>query len=166
MHAISDYNPKLTPAFVQKLANLVFTLRETFDAAYHAGYTDDGHAGGMSSMSEGADSILWDAMRQLANGVAFTIVNERVHDSAYHMGRHAGIRDGNISISHWIARTISHGVIVSSDCFPRLDNARDHAKHTIDAMAETDSTVQVLIIPVLPDGALGGIWETFHPGQY
>lgn len=165
MHAITDNNPKLTPAFVQKLANLVFTLRETCDVAYHVGYTDNGHASGISSMSEGIDTILWDAMRQLANGVEFMTVKERVRGAAYNLGRHAGIRDGNISIDCWIARTISHGVIVSSDRFPRLDDARRHAMTTIDAMADTDTTVQVLIIPVLPDGTLGGVWETFHPGQ-
>ena len=82
MHAISDYNPKLTSAFVQKLATLVFTLRETCDVADHAGYTDEGHAGGISSMSEGTDAILWDAMRQLANGVEFTTVKDRVRDAS------------------------------------------------------------------------------------
>lgn len=166
MRAIPDYHPKMTPAFTQKLANIVFTLRDTCDVAYHVGYTDNGHAGGISSMPVETDFILWDAMRQLANGVDFRTVNERVRGSSYNLGRHAGIRDGNIEVSCWIARTVSHGVIVSSDRFPRLDDARHHAMKTIDAMVGTDTTVQVLIIPVMPDGTLGGVWETFNPGQY
>ena len=169
MRSISDYNPKMTPAFVQKLANLMFTLRGTFEAGYHAGYTDDGYAGNMSSVSEEEsskqDAILWDAMRQLANGVAFTIVNERVRDSAYHMGRHAGIRDGYIKVSYWMVRVVSKGVIVASYRFQTLDDAKRHAKYAIDAMADTDVTVQALIMPVLMDGALGGLWETMHLGQ-
>ena len=169
MHAISDYNPKLTPAFRQKLANLVFTLRETFDTGYHAGYTDDGYAGNMSSVSDEEsskkDGILLDAMSQLTNGVAFTIVNERVRDSAYHIGRHAGIRDGYIKVSHWMIRVVSKGVIVASYRFETLDDAKRHAKYAIDAMADTDTTVQALIMPVLADGALGGLWQTMHLGQ-
>ena len=169
MRAISDYNPKLTPAFVQKLANLTFTLRETCDVAYHAGYTDDGYAGSISSMSEEEsskqDAILWDAMRQLANGVDFTTVNERVHDAAYHMGRHAGIRDGYIKVSYWMVRVISKGVIVASYRFQTLDESRRHAKYAIDAMADSDTTVQALIMPVLTDGSLGGLWETMRLGQ-
>ena len=165
MHAISDYKPKLTPAFIQTLANLVFTLRETCDVAYHVGYTDDGHASGISSMPVETDFILWDAMRQLANGTPFDVVNERVRGSSYNLGRHAGIRDGNISVSNWMVRTISNGVIVSSDRFPRLDDARRYAMKNIDTLVETDTTVQVLIIPVMPDGTLGSVWETFHPGQ-
>ena len=171
MHAIADYNPKLTPTFVQKLANLVFTLRETCFKGYHAGYTDDGHAGGISSASEEEyskqDAILWDAMRQLANDVAFTIVNERVREASYRLGRRAGMRDGYIQVSYWLIRTISisKGVITSSDRFPTLDDARRHAKNAIDAMADTDTTVQAIVIPVLPDGTMGGIWETMRLGQ-
>lgn len=170
MHAIADYNPKLTPAFIQKLANLVFTLRETCFKGYHAGYTDDGHAGGISSAAEEEysrqDAILWDAMRQLANGVAFSVVNERVRGSSYRLGRHAGLRDGNIDVSDWMVRTISKGVIVSSDRYPRLDDARRHGKYAIDAMADSDTTVHVLIIPVLPDGTLDNVWEIMRLGQY
>lgn len=169
MHGISDYNPKITPAFTQKLANLVFTLRETCDTSYHAGYTDDGYAGGISNTSEEdsskKDVILWDAMRQLANDVDFTIVNERVHDASYRLGRRAGIRDGYIKVSCWIARVISKGVIVDSYRFATLDDAKRHAKYAIDAMADTDATVQALIMPVLADGALGGLWETMRLGQ-
>ena len=169
MHAITDYN-KLTPAFVQKLANLVFTLRETCFTAFHAGYTDDGHAGGISNTSEEdaskKDTILWDAMRQLANDVDFTIVNERVHDASYRLGRRAGIRDGYIKVNCWMVRVISKGVIAASYRFQTLDDAKRHAMTTIDAMADSDTTVQALIIPVLPDGTLGGIWETMRLGQY
>lgn len=169
MHAIEDHNPKLSPAFRQKLANLVFTLRETCFAAYHAGYTDDGYAGGISNTSledsTKQDAILWDAMRQLANNVAFTVVNERVHDASYRLGRRAGIRDGYISIDYWVARGVLKGAVVSNDWFPTLDDARHHAKKTIDAMADIDTTVQMLIIPVLPDGSFGGVWETMRLGQ-
>ena len=165
MHAISDYHPTLTPAVRQTLANLVYTLRETCDVAYHVGYTDNGHASGISSMPVDTDYILWDAMRQLANGVEFTIVNERVHDASYKLGRRAGIRDGNISVSTWMVRIISQGVIVSSDRFATLDDAKRHAMTTIDAMAATDTTVQALVIPVMANGTLGGVWDTLHPGQ-
>ena len=169
MHAISDNNPNLTPAFRQQLANLVFTLRETCFTAYHAGYTDDGYAGGISNASEEEyskqDAILWDAMRQLANDVEFTTVNERVRDASYRLGRRAGMRDGYIKVSYWMARIVAKGTIVASYRFQTLEEARRHAKYAIDAMADTDTTVQALIMPVLTDGALGGLWETMRLGQ-
>lgn len=169
MHAIADHNPKLSPAFRQKLANLVFTLRETCFKGYHAGYTDDGRAGGISSASDEEyskqDAILWDAMRQLANNVAFATVNERVRDASYRLGRHAGMRDGYIEVNYWVARGVLKGAVVSNDWFPTLDDARRHAKKTIDAMADIDTTIQMLIIPVLPDGTFDNVWETMRLGQ-
>ena len=169
MHAITDYHPQLTPAFRQTLANLVFTLRETFEVAYHAGYTDDGYAGNMSSVSDEEsskkDAILWDAMRQLANDVDFTIVNERVRDASYHLGRRAGIRDGYIKVNCWMVRVVSKGIIAASYRFQTLDDAKRHAKYAIDAVSDTDTTVQALIMPVLTDGSLGGLWETMRLGQ-